>query len=329
LRHSKSYGAGLDSIVEASPEPIMSREAKARTPRKVLPPDRFLRAPAYKAWDPLAPRRTGSVRRLDQLDVDDRHRALLPARDRDDAGQSGIDPGGMSRSWADVEPAGPPMLRNCWSEADITCFLDETISRSTAKDEGGAGQAMRAALCGVSPKALHTVHRAHRRSTGSSKRGKPPEEQQLRSSQRSKPKDVRAEPQRPRAQDPHSRSFDHHHHGRQHLNGAQSQSFTYGQRVPRALHRATRETGITQKQESVTAAAVFLSKAARNLEDLDGSRAAPVGTREVVLARQWGLVLVVFQWSFVLLFIIGELASAACLNLAALDLAVCRSVIKA
>ena len=143
LRHSKSYGAGLDSIVEAAPEPIMSREAKARTPRKVLPPDRFLRAPAYKAWDPLAPRRTDSVRRLDQLDVDDRHRALLPARDRDDAGQAGIDPGGMSRSWADVEPTGPPMLRNCWSEADITCFLDETISRSTAKDEGVGGQAMR------------------------------------------------------------------------------------------------------------------------------------------------------------------------------------------
>ena len=298
--------------------------ATARTPRKALPPDRFLRAPAFKAWDPLAP----SVRRLDQLDVDDRHRALLPTRDRDDAGQSGIDPGGMSSSWADVVPADPPMLRNCWSEADTTCFLeslDETIRSSTAKDEGEAGQAMR----DVSPKALHTVHRAHRRSTGSSKRGKPPEEQQLRSSQRSKPKDVRAEPQRPRAQDPHSRSFDHHHHGRQHLNGAQSRSFTYGQRVPRALHRATRETGSTQKQESVTDAAVFLSRAARNLEDLDGSRAAPVGTREVVLARQWGLVLVVFQWSFVLLFIIGELASAACLNLAALDLAVCRSVIKA
>ena len=295
--------------------------ATARTPRKALPPDRFLRAPAFKAWDPLAP----SVRRLDQLDVDDRHRALLPTRDRDDAGQSGIDPGGMSSSWADVVPADPPMLRNCWSEADTTCFLeslDETIRSSTAKDEGEAGQAMR----DVSPKALHTVHRAHRRSTGSSMRGTPPAEQQLRPSQRSKPKDVRAEPQRPRAQDPHSRSFDHHHHGRQHLNGAQSQSFTYGQRVPRALHRATRETGSTHKQEWVTV--LFLSRAARNLEDLDGSRASPVGTREVVLARQWGFALVVFQWSFVLLLIIGELASAACLNLA-LDLAVCRSVIKA
>jgi acyl-CoA reductase-like NAD-dependent aldehyde dehydrogenase len=99
--------------------------------------------------------------------------------------------------------------------------------------------------------------------------------------------------------------------------------------LPRALHRATRETGSTRKQESVTDAAVFLSRAARNLEDLDGSRAAPVGTREVVLARHWGFALVVFQWSFVLLLIIGELASAACLNLAALDLAVCRSVIKA
>ena len=96
--------------------------------------------------------------------------------------------------------------------------------------------------------------------------------------------------------------------------------------LPRALHRATRETGSTQKQESVTV--VFLSRAARNLEDIDGSRASPVGTREVVLARQWGFALVVFQWSFVLLLIIGELASASCLNLA-LDLAVCRSVIKA
>ena len=74
---------------------------------------------------------------------------------------------------------------------------------------------------------------------------------------------------------------------------------------------------------------LFLSRAARNLEDLDGgSRASPVGAREVVLARQWGFALVVFQWSFVLLLIIGELASASCLNLA-LDLAVCRSVIKA
>ena len=108
---------------------------------------------------------------------------------------------------------------------------------------------------GVSPKALHTVHRAHRRSTGSSMRGT----------------------------------------------------------LPRALHRATRETGSTQKQESVTV--VFLSRAAR-LEDFDGSRAAPVGTHEVVLARQWGFVLVVFQCSFVLLWIIGELASAACVNLA-------------
>ena len=62
-------------------------------------------------------------------------------------------------------------------------------------------------------------------------RGTPPAEQQLRSSQRSKPKDVRAEPQRPRAQDPHSRSFDHHHHGRQLFNSDQSQSFTYGQRA--------------------------------------------------------------------------------------------------
>ena len=60
---------------------------------------------------------------------------------------------------------------------------------------------------------------------------KPPAEQQLRSSQRSKPKDIRAEPQRPRAQDPHSRSFDHHHHGRQLFNSDQSQSFTYGQRA--------------------------------------------------------------------------------------------------
>ena len=91
-----------------------------------------------------------------------------------------------------------------------------------------------------------------------------------------------------------------------------------------APRRATREMEHTQKQVSV----LFLARAARNLEDLDDNCAAPEGMREVALVRQWGLALVVFQWSFVLLLIIGELASAACLNLA-LDLAVCRSVIKA
>ncbi len=75
--------------------------------------------------------------------------------------------------------------------------------------------------------------------------------------------------------------------------------------VPRPLHvvyRAVRqETGQTQEQVPV----LFQSAAARN-HDI-GSREAAADTREVSLARRWGLALVAFQLSFILLFIIASI----------------------
>jgi hypothetical protein len=70
-----------------------------------------------------------------------------------------------------------------------------------------------------------------------------------------------------------------------------------------APRRATRKTEYTQKQVSV----LFLSRAARNLEDLDDNCAAPEGMREVALARQWGLALVVSQWVFVVLLVMDRI----------------------
>ena len=70
-----------------------------------------------------------------------------------------------------------------------------------------------------------------------------------------------------------------------------------------APRRATRKTEYTQKQVSV----LFLSRAARNLEDLDDNCAAPEGMREVALARQWGLALVVFQCVFVVLLVMDRI----------------------
>ena len=70
-----------------------------------------------------------------------------------------------------------------------------------------------------------------------------------------------------------------------------------------APRRATRETEHTQKQVSV----LFLSRAARNLEDLDDNCAAPEGMCEVALVRQWGLALVVFQCVFVVLLVMDRI----------------------
>ena len=79
------------------------RVAKARTTRRESPPDRFLRAPGFKAFVsreplriPVSPGSVGTLARLDDgltkpdYVPDSRRRALSPPPDREDAGPSGI-----------------------------------------------------------------------------------------------------------------------------------------------------------------------------------------------------------------------------------------------
>ena len=242
-------------------------------PRKESPPDRFLRAPGFEAVSvALDPGRAsvspGSVGRQ----FDDRHRELPPSRGRDRFGT-------LSVAFQAVAAAQEARARGA--------------KRSTDSRIDGRGP--------TSSSASPTVRRSRPSRTSSTDSridGRGP------TSSSSSPTVRRSRPARTSSTDSLRRLW---------LSSSMPSSRASSLGTEPSMHgalcleprSAARETGNTQKQVSV----LFLSRAKRKVEDLDAGGSSPAleGTQEVAVARQWGLALVVFQWSFVLLFVMDRI----------------------